>query len=145
MSSLIRIERVVAALAVALVTGGCATCGSDRVHWTVNSIGPATGTPSQALFRQRVNSLLQSHVRYPQEACRASLEGTPVVRVNISAAGEIGDVTLVKSSGHALLDQALLDGWARARAAGARLPIPSDMLNGAPGLEYTTGLTFNKL
>ena len=93
MSSLIRIATVVANLIAALAAGGCATCGSDRVHWTVNSTGPATGTPSQTLFRQRVHSVLQSHVRYPLEACRASLEGTPVVRVRISAAGEIGDVT----------------------------------------------------
>ena len=136
---------VVLTVAAAVTLPGCATCGSDRVHWTVNSIGPAPASPSRTFFNQHVNSVLQSHVRYPLEACRAGLEGTPVVKVRLTAAGEIQVISLVKSSGHELLDRALVDGWTRARESGVRLPIPKDLLGGADGLDYTTGLTFNKL
>ncbi len=43
---------------------------------------------------------------YPAEAIRLRLEGTVVVRLHIGSAGSVEQVDVVKSSGHAVLDQA---------------------------------------
>jgi TonB family protein len=101
---------------------GCATCGSDRLHWSVEAGGPASGPPSLTYMHRQTLSAMQNHVRYPLEACRAGLEGAPSVKVRISATGEIMEVALERSSGHTLLDQALIDGWSRASPDISRAP-----------------------
>jgi protein TonB len=43
---------------------------------------------------------------YPQAAWRLGHEGRVLLRIEISAGGEVLDVEVLESSGHALLDQA---------------------------------------
>jgi protein TonB len=47
--------------------------------------------------------------RYPVRAFRDRAEGTVVVRVEVLASGESGQIVLQKSSGFDLLDQAAID------------------------------------
>ena len=58
-----------------------------------------------AALRQRI----QQSVRYPASARRRGLAGTVSVEILILANGSIGDVTLLESSTHAVLDAAALD------------------------------------
>ena len=58
-----------------------------------------------AALRQRI----QQSVRYPASARRRGLAGTVSVEILILANGSIGDVTLLESSTHAVLDDAALD------------------------------------
>ena len=53
-------------------------------------------------------------------ARRRSLTGTVIVAVEIDASGQVGRVTVVDSSSHAMLDEAALD----ALRAVSRVPFP---------------------
>jgi len=58
-------------------------------------------------------ALLSAHLnrnkRYPREAKKAELQGTPVVRFAVDRRGRVSDVAIATSSGHAMLDEATLD------------------------------------
>lgn len=58
--------------------------------------------------------------RYPRTARQRGLEGTVVVTVQVSEAGEVVDAAVRTSSGHAMLDQAAMDGVLRWRFSPAR-------------------------
>lgn len=58
--------------------------------------------------------------RYPRTARQRGLEGTVVVTVRVSEAGEVVDAAVRTSSGHAMLDQAAMDGVLRWRFSPAR-------------------------
>ena len=77
---------------------------------SVPPVGPGSGTgaeygPYLTALRERI----QQSVRYPASARRRGLAGTVSVEILILANGTIGDVTLLESSTHALLDDAALD------------------------------------
>ena len=72
-----------------------------------------------ALLRRRV----QESVRYPETARRRSLAGTAHLEITVEPSGRITDVTVVRSSSHAALDDAALDGVRALR----RVPFPSDV------------------
>ncbi len=52
---------------------------------------------------------------YPPESKRLGEQGTCLVRITVTAQGEIRDVTLTKSAGYPRLDQACVDGFKGAR------------------------------
>jgi TonB family protein len=52
---------------------------------------------------------------YPAEAAAAKQEGDVVVELCVAASGAIADVKLVRSSGHASLDKAAVDGLGQSR------------------------------
>ncbi|MAQ63795.1 MAG: hypothetical protein CL503_00675 [Actinobacteria bacterium] len=58
----------------------------------------------------RQKPLLESHKDpyYPKEAINFSLEGTVVVNVLVNTQGRVSDVTIVKSSGHTILDESFI-------------------------------------
>lgn len=53
--------------------------------------------------------------RYPETARRAKFEGRVLVRANVSVAGKVQGVSLLRSSGHGVLDRAALDAVRRWR------------------------------
>ena len=75
--------------------------------------------PYLAALRERI----QQSVRYPPSARRRGLAGTVGVEILILANGTIGDVTLLESSTHALLDDAALD----AIRSLPRMPLPPEL------------------
>ncbi|MBI60665.1 hypothetical protein CL657_05575 [bacterium] len=58
----------------------------------------------------RSKPVLESHKEpyYPKEAINFSFEGTVVVNVVVNTQGRVSDVTVVKSSGHSILDKAFI-------------------------------------
>ena len=73
-------------------------------------------------YAGRVMAHLRRHQRYPSAARSARLQGKAMVRFTIHANGSVGDVSLVRSSGHSLLDREAL---AMVRRASRFPPIPS--------------------
>ncbi|WP_137678926.1 energy transducer TonB [Aurantiacibacter suaedae] len=59
----------------------------------------------QADWIALVNNHLARRKRYPQEARRAGQEGTPSVRFTVDRRGRVSNVSIVRSSGHQLLDE----------------------------------------
>jgi protein TonB len=90
----------------------------------VPSTGAGSGAGAEygaylAALRQRI----QQSVRYPSSARRRGLAGTVSVEILILANGAVGDVTLLESSTHAVLDDAAL---ATIRAL-PRVPLPPEL------------------
>jgi protein TonB len=75
--------------------------------------------PYLTALRQRI----QQSVRYPPSARRRGLAGTVSVEILILANGAIGEVTLLESSTHPVLDEAALD---TIRTL-PRVPLPADL------------------
>jgi len=87
-----------------------------------SGVGSGAGAeygPYLTALRERI----QQSVRYPASARRRGLAGTVGVEILILANGTIGDVTLLESSTHALLDAAALD---TIRAL-PRMPLPPEL------------------
>jgi len=91
---------------------------------SVPSSGAGSGAgaeygPYLTALRQRI----QESVRYPSSARRRGLAGTVSVEILILSNGTIGDVTLLESSTHQVLDDAALE---TIRAL-PRMPLPPDL------------------
>ncbi|MEN7537048.1 energy transducer TonB [Aurantiacibacter flavus] len=63
----------------------------------------------QADWISLVNSHLARRKRYPREARRVGQEGTPSVRFTVDRRGRVSNVSIVRSSGHQLLDDATVE------------------------------------
>ncbi|OYX66692.1 MAG: hypothetical protein B7Y88_02300 [Sphingomonadales bacterium 32-64-17] len=63
----------------------------------------------QADWIALVNSHLARRKRYPREARRVGQEGTPSVRFTVDRRGQVSNVSIVRSSGHELLDSATVE------------------------------------
>ena len=103
---------------------GEATGSSGPRVASVPSSGAGSGAgaeygPYLTALRQRI----QESVRYPSSARRRGLAGTVSVEILILANGTIGDVTLLESSTHQVLDAAALE---TIRAL-PRMPLPPDL------------------
>lgn len=59
-------------------------------------------------YRWKVKSALAQNRRYPRKAYAAEQQGTAVVRIHLARSGALLDVSLLRSSGHALLDEEAL-------------------------------------
>lgn len=75
--------------------------------------GPPGGNPTDErnadpgyVDKEGFQSRLESMKTYPEQAKARKLEGTAVFRVDFSKDGQILSITLVSSSGHAILDKA---------------------------------------
>ena len=87
---------------------GMAGDGSQAALAPSGGAGSGAGAeygPYLTALRQRI----QESVRYPSSARRRGLAGTVSVEILILANGTIGDVTLLESSTHAVLDDAALE------------------------------------
>ena len=81
---------------------------------------PSRPTPKKDV--QAAQRKLSQHVFYPPEAVARGLEGEVRLIVKLAADGQIDDVLLAASSGHALLDEAALQAVRRLRALPADAP-----------------------
>jgi protein TonB len=73
----------------------------------------------QSAWRGALAAWLRAHRTYPEEARRAGTEGRVVIHFSIGPDGRVREVSLVTSSGAAMLDDAAL-----AMLRGATLPPP---------------------
>jgi TonB family protein len=124
----LRLASGLAVLALAaLAMTGCATCGDpSRAVWSVRYFGPY-GSPDDAWLRQQLASAVERHLVYPPETCRKGLGGLVVVNLQFDQDGAIRGVELAQTSGHAELDQVLLQAWQRAQAQGERFVLTPQM------------------
>ena len=60
---------------------------------------------------QAVQRKLANYIFYPEKAVQQGLEGTVRVLVVLDAGGNVEDVRLIASSGHAILDNAAIKGF----------------------------------
>jgi protein TonB len=64
----------------------------------------------------------KGNVQYPYEAKRARLTGSGIARVSVSPDGSVTSVTMSKSTGHAVLDNAAVVGLRGARFKPGTVP-----------------------
>ena len=60
------------------------------------------------LDKNEYSSRLSSNLYYPEEARKANLEGTATIKAQINRSGHVIGITVVKSSGHTMLDTAAM-------------------------------------
>nr|RNJ65127.1 MAG: TonB family protein [Leptolyngbya sp. IPPAS B-1204] len=82
--------------------------GTGTGSGTGNNRGNSTETPSEGSGR-RIACRNCPDVNYPEEALRARQEGTVKVLVDYDENGNVVSATLVDSSGHTVLDEAVLE------------------------------------
>lgn len=96
--------------------------GSAREPQAASASGPGTGSRELALaigggdsaaeygpYLAGLRALIQDLVRYPHAARRRGISGTVHLELLITPEGVIHDVAVVRSSSHALLDQAAVE------------------------------------
>ena len=59
-------------------------------------------------YRDIVDRKIRSSVQYPDRAKRRNLQGRVIITVTVGADGEIDELKITKSSGHRVLDRAVL-------------------------------------
>ena len=89
-------------------TANRGAANSDRSRAGNEGQAAATGRFNASSYSGRVMSHLRRHQRYPRSARTAGLEGQATVRFTINQSGSVTAVRLVRSSGHAVLDEATL-------------------------------------
>jgi protein TonB len=102
----------------------------DRAGETAAPDGGDDGEVLLRSYRRTLQSALRSQVQYPDRAQRRGIEGTVVVEVRVDRAGRILEARVYRSSGHEILDNAVID----AMLARGTLPAPPDGVdwNGRP-------------
>lgn len=95
------------------------------------------GNPgARADFAATVAARLARAKRYPRRAQRARLEGDGTVWFRMNAAGQVTAARLTRATGHAVLDEAIMDTVRR-----ARLPRIPDSL-GRAQMEFSVPMSF---
>ncbi len=93
--------------------GGSAQVSADEGNGVGEGAGLGAGRRG-ADWRQLLRDRIERAKRYPPEARRSGIEGTAEVQLRIARDGSVAEVTVVKSSGFAVLDQASVDTIKRA-------------------------------
>ena len=93
---------------------------NDAVSNRAETVSPASSEPQnrqvvQNYLRGALQTELSRHLRYPLLARERGWEGTVLVRVLIAPNGALLSTRLLRSSGHALLDEASLNGLSHVR------------------------------
>lgn len=82
------------------------------------AIGPAGGNARTGIAAPGILSKVDP--AYPPAARKAGLEGTVLLRIQILATGRPGDITVARSSGHGMLDEAAIAAVAQWRFVPAK-------------------------
>jgi protein TonB len=102
----------------------------------VASAPPAPPAPDVASlvaqYRQQLIGVAVRYKRYPLPARDNGWEGDVVVRLEISASGELAELKVKRSSGHAVLDEQALEMF---RLASPQVPVPSTLRGRAFGFD----------
>lgn len=80
------------------------------------SVGAGAGGTERAetAWAGQIRGRIAAHHRVPREVMRAGISGRAVVRITVRPDGQLSDIMLVRSSGHALLDRAAIGNVRRA-------------------------------
>lgn len=97
------------------------------------------GTEARSNYNGKVLVKLRRAKRYPTQARRNHLRGTATVRFTVARNGAVSGVSLARSSGHTLLDQAALDMVHRA----APMPKVPEDIRGSK-LSFTVPVRFSR-
>ncbi len=89
------------------------------------AVGNSTSSQAEILkrYEQLISAWIEKYKVYPPEARSSGIQGRGVVRIRIDRKGNVRFVTLDKSSGYQLLDQAIME---MIRNANPLPPVPSD-------------------
>lgn len=87
-------------------TNGSNTGGGQQGKGTAGNGGDGSNSGSKQITRPGI--LFKVEPVYPEEARTAGLEGTVLVKIQILANGSPGDITINRSSGHGILDDAAI-------------------------------------
>jgi protein TonB len=69
----------------------------------------AEAQEAEADWYALISAHLERNKRYPREAKAAEQQGTPMVRFAVDRRGRVSEVSIARTSGHELLDQATLE------------------------------------
>ena len=87
-----------------------------------SGVGSGSGSGIGAGNLQAPSILQQVKPRYPEEARQAGIEGTVVLRIQILTNGDPGEISVLRSSGSASLDEAAVDAVGEWRFVPAKDP-----------------------
>jgi TonB family protein len=96
------------------------TCSVLTVILLALSLNVGAQGSADAPTRPRLIDIQECKPAYPKDTLRAEEEGKTAVRLHVAASGELRGVSLVRSSGSARLDQAVIDAMSRCRFAPGR-------------------------
>ena len=99
-------------------------------------VAPSVAAPPAATWDSLLGAHLARFRRYPPEAERRGLKGVAVMRFSVDRTGRIVGATLVRSSGHDLLDEEAVAWLQRAQ------PLPAPPPERAAPLQITVPLSF---
>lgn len=119
-----------------------AAASNNKSDRTTAPVTTASNKPSQAQisWQSRLMSRLLKYKRYPNQARFRHQEGKVLVNFTISSQGNVLDKKVIKSSGHRLLDQEVLNLLDRAK------PLPSpppEVLDGKSSISITVPINFS--
>jgi len=100
---------------------------------------PAAASAAEISYARLLLSRLQRAIIYPRGAQRRGLEGVVRVEVLIAASGELRQVRLDMSSGHAVLDQAAL---ALVRRVAPFPPVPPGLIRNRPDFAFRAPIQY---
>ena len=110
---------------------GTGVAGPGKSHGTGGNSGTGTSRKSSGVSSPGILSRVEP--TYPEQARKAGREGTVVLKIQILESGRPGDVSLYRSSGSDLLDEAAMDAVRKWRFIPAR-----DRGSSQPIVCYTT-------
>lgn len=87
-------------------SGSEAVAGSSEAATPSSSGGPSSGSKGKSGGIIPPSILSKSDPSYPQSARQSGLEGTVVLKVQILETGRAGNISISRSSGHEILDDA---------------------------------------
>lgn len=104
----------------------------------IGSLGPESDEAVRQRYTQVLSLWLYKFREYPEEAKRAGLRGQAILRIRIDRKGRILYFQIDRSTGHALLDQAIRDTVVRAN------PVPEvpPHFPGGSQLEFVMAMRF---
>lgn len=94
------------------------------------------GGAAEIRYQDQVRAIIDSHRIYPRSARRRHLEGEAVIQIHINRDGQITGTSFVRSTGHHVLDQAVLE---MVQASDPLPPMPQDIKGHSINLEIPIG------
>lgn len=94
--------------------GAVRSTGRGESALAVPSDGDGRVLPEYDRFYSLIRRRIGEHLLYPAAAKRRELSGTVLLEIVLNSDGKVGRVTLLRSSSHALLDEAAIESVKRA-------------------------------
>ena len=88
-------------------TSSSISSGDNNATGSAEGIGNASGSGSEGLFVGAIAKYQEPN--YPAIAIKRNLQGTVIVKINILKNGEVSSYEIIQASGHAILDNSVLE------------------------------------